>query len=133
MKNPTFKELVTRAKVLLRSYDGELTRTLARTEGGFGLGQVPERVKPDATTTIVCGFCSTGCGLKVHLRDGLAVNVSPSREYPVNVGMACPKGWEALTPLSASDRAVTPLLRTAQGELAPVDWPSALATFVTRT
>ncbi|HKP64772.1 MAG TPA: nitrate reductase [Polyangiales bacterium] len=132
MKNPTFKELVSRAKLLLRSHDGELTRTLARTEGGFGLGQVPERVKPDATTTMVCGFCSTGCGLKVHLRDGQAVNVSPSRDYPVNVGMACPKGWEALTPLYASDRAVTPLLRDAQGQLSPVDWSSALATFVTR-
>ncbi|HKU37790.1 MAG TPA: nitrate reductase [Polyangiales bacterium] len=121
-----------RAKGLLRSPDGALTRTLARTDGGFGLGQVPERAKPDAATTMVCGFCSTGCGLKVHMRDGQAVNLSPAREYPVNIGMACPKGWEALTPLSAPDRAVTPLLRNASGELAPIDWPLALATFVTR-
>ena len=34
-----------------------------RAPGGFGLGQVPARLKPDATTTVVCGFCSTGCGL----------------------------------------------------------------------
>jgi anaerobic selenocysteine-containing dehydrogenase len=124
--------LFTRAKGLLRSHDGELTRTLARTDGGFGLGQVPERVKPDAATTVVCGFCSTGCGLKVHMRDGQAVNLSPARDYPVNAGMACPKGWEALTPLSAADRALTPLLRNARGELEALDWSSALATFATR-
>ncbi len=121
-----------RAKNLIRTYDGALTRTLARTEGGFGLGQVPAHVKPDATTTMVCGFCSTGCGLTVHLRKGQAVNLSPSHAYPVNLGMACPKGWEALTPLSAADRAVTPLLRDGSGKLAKVDWSTALGTFVDR-
>ena len=48
---------------------------------------------------MVCGFCSTGCSLDVHLRDGEAVNLTPTTDYPVNLGMACPKGWEALTPL----------------------------------
>src|SRR5581483_3662659 len=37
-----------------------------------------------------------------------------------------PKGWEALTPLKAADRATTPLLRNEQGELEPVDWDRAL-------
>ena len=35
--------------------------------------------------------------------------------------MACPKGWEALAPLAAADRATTPLLRDARGELEPVE------------
>ncbi len=111
---------------------GALTQELSRTQAGFGIGQVPERLKPDATTTMVCGFCSTGCGLDVHMKDGKAVNLSPSRGYPVNLGMACPKGWESLTPLAAPDRATTPLLRDARGQLAPVDWPKALETFVAR-
>ena len=70
---------------------------------------MPARLAPDATTTMVCGFCSTGCGLNVHMRDGRAVNLSADTSYPVNLGMACPKGWEALTPLAAPDRATTPL------------------------
>ena len=74
-------------------------------------GKVPARLKPDDTTTMVCGFCSTGCGLNVHLKDGQAINLSADTDYPVNLGMACPKGWEALTPLRAPDRATTPLLR----------------------
>lgn len=126
------KRWILRAKDLLRIEDGELTRGLARTEGGFGLGQVPERLKPDATTTMICGFCSTGCSLNVHLKEGQAINLSPTRNYPVNLGMACPKGWEALTPLKAPDRATKPLLRDARGQLKETDWPTALATFVTR-
>src|ERR1043166_4994631 len=78
----------------------------------------------------VCGFCSTGCGLQVHLRQGHAINLTAAPEYPVNLGMACPKGWEALTPLRAVDRATTPLLRNVRGELEPVSWDAALQVFV---
>src|SRR5262245_59061341 len=44
--------------------------------------------------------------------------------------MACPKGWEALTPLAAPDRAITPLLRhAATGPLEPTTWDYALQLF----
>ncbi len=47
--------------------------------------------------------------------------------------MACPKGWEALTPFSAPDRATTPLLRTSRaGVLEPCDWERALILFCER-
>ena len=117
---------------ILVQHDGPLTRELLLSPGDFGLGRVPDRVKPDATVTSVCGYCSTGCNLNVHLRDGQAVNLSPVTPYPVNLGMACPKGWEALSVLDADDRATTPLLRGANGRLEPVDWPTALSTFCDR-
>ena len=115
---------------ILRQWSGPLTQELVLKPGDFGLGRVPVRLKPDATTTTICGFCSTGCALKVHLREGQAVNLSPDPEYPVNLGMACPKGWEALAPLRASDRATQPLLRNAKGKLEPVGWDVALKVFV---
>jgi anaerobic selenocysteine-containing dehydrogenase len=122
------------AERLLRQRHGPLTAELVRNPGRFGLGQVPTRLAPDATTTTVCGFCSTGCGLKVHLRDGHAVNLTPETDYPVNLGMACPKGWEALTPLAAPDRATVPLLRRERGSaLKPVDWERALILFCERS
>jgi assimilatory nitrate reductase catalytic subunit len=114
----------------MRQWTGPLTKELVLKPGAFGLGRVPARLKPDATVTTVCGFCSTGCGLKVHLRSGEAINLSPEVTYPVNLGMACPKGWEALTPLRSADRATTPLLRNGQGELEPVSWETALKVFV---
>jgi assimilatory nitrate reductase catalytic subunit len=115
----------------LRERSGPLTADLVLQPGDFGLGQLPARLKPDATATVVCGFCSTGCGLSVHLRDGEAVNLSPTNTYPVNLGMACPKGWEALTPLAAPDRATVPLLRKG-GKLTPVNWDDALQLFTLR-
>ncbi|HEX2041590.1 MAG TPA: molybdopterin-dependent oxidoreductase, partial [Acidimicrobiales bacterium] len=84
-------------------------------------------------SSMVCGFCSVGCSLDVNVKDGVAVSLTPTRDYPVNLGMACPKGWEALTPLRAPDRTTTPLLRaTRDGPLEPVDWTTALDAMVSR-
>lgn len=114
----------------LRQFTGPLTSDLVLRPGDFGLGKVPARLTPDATTTMVCGFCSTGCGLNVHLKNGQAINLSATPDYPVNLGMACPKGWEALTPLAAPDRAITPLLRSpTTGKLEATDWDHALQVF----
>jgi anaerobic selenocysteine-containing dehydrogenase len=122
-----------REAISLRAWNGPLTEELVRNPGKFGLGQVPARLAPDATTTMVCGFCSTGCGLNIHMRDGQAVNLSADTAYPVNLGMACPKGWEALTPLSAPDRGTTPLVRTIRDSaLEPCDWERALLLFCER-
>lgn len=117
---------------LIHQKEGVLTRELVRSPGEFGLGQVPTRLKPDATTDMVCGYCSTGCSLRIHLKDGEAINLSPTTKYPVNLGMACPKGWEALSVLEADDRATTPLLRDAAGDMQPVSWDAALRTFCDR-
>lgn len=108
----------------LRAFDGPLTADLVREPAKFGLGQIPSHLMPDSVTKAVCGFCSTGCGLNLHLKDGEAVNLTPDPDYPVNIGAACPKGWEALSVLDAPDRATTPLLH---GE--PVDWDTAMKYF----
>lgn len=115
---------------LLRAGDGPLTRLLDQQPTHLGL--LPRTKTPDETTALVCGFCSTGCSLDVHLREGQAVNLSATLDYPVNQGMACPKGWEALTPLAAPDRATTPLLRDGSGKFVPCDWEQALQVFHTR-
>jgi assimilatory nitrate reductase catalytic subunit len=118
---------------LLLARSGPMTSELVQHPADFGLGKVPARLTPAGTAKSICGFCSTGCSLKVHLNaEGQAINLTPDPEHPVNLGMACPKGWEALTPLAAPDRAATPLLRDAHGELRPVDWPRALAEFTGR-
>ncbi len=117
---------------MLYQRDGYLTRDLLRTPGGFGLGQVPAKRKPDATTDMVCGYCSTGCSLTVHLKAGEAVGLTPAADYPVNRGVACPKGWEALAVLEAADRATAPLLRDASGVRRPVAWGAALRMMVER-
>ena len=128
-KAPNFLD---RIGSLLRARDGKLTRELLREPGKFGLGQLPVVKAPDSTTGMVCGFCATGCNLNVHLRDGQAVNLTPATDYPVNLGMACPKGWEALTVLDATDRATIPLLKDADGVKRGVDWHTAMEAFASR-
>ena len=80
---------------------------------------------------MVCGFCSTGCSMNVLLKDGEPIGLSPTTQHPVNLGMACPKGWEALTPLRGPGRATTPLVRQG-GKLVPVNWETALFEMVDR-
>lgn len=116
--------MITAPVMTFREWTGPLTADLVREPAKFGLGQVPSRLLPDATTKAVCGFCSTGCGLKIHLKEGEAINLTPDPDYPVNLGTACPKGWEALSVLDAPDRARMPILHGKE-----VDWDTALRYF----
>lgn len=111
---------------------GPLSEELVRVPGSFGLGQVPHGKEPDATTSMVCGYCATGCSLNIHLKEGEAVNLTPSVDYPVNTGMACPKGWEALSVLQSPDRGTTPLMRSDHGRMVPTKWDIAMRTFCDR-
>ncbi len=120
-------------QTLLKQHTGPLTRDLVLEPGAFGLGKIPSRLKPVSTVASVCGYCATGCQLKIHLNEGgEAINLSPQAGYPVNLGMACPKGWQALDPLDSEDRATTPLLRDENGNFQKIDWSIALQAFVSR-
>jgi hypothetical protein len=112
---------------LIYHSQGPLTSELQLAPGGHGLGQLPKDRRPDATVTSICGYCSTGCGLKLHLRDGEALGLTPAPGYPVNLGMACPKGWEALDALDSPSRGLNPIL---DGDA--VSWTAALEAFCTR-
>jgi assimilatory nitrate reductase catalytic subunit len=122
----------TRLKKILHARSGPMTSELVLRPGDFGLGRVPARLAPSGTAKSICGYCSTGCSLKIHLNAaGEAINLTADPDYPVNLGMACPKGWEALTPLASTDRVTSPLLRNpATGRLEPVTWERAMAAFV---
>jgi assimilatory nitrate reductase catalytic subunit len=114
----------------LHQRHGTLTREMVLAPGAHGLGQLPGRLHPDRIVRSICGYCSTGCSLDVHLHQNKAINLTATREYAVNLGMACPKGWEALRVLDSPERATVPLLRNAQNKLEPTTWPTAIATLV---
>ncbi|MEO1337728.1 MAG: hypothetical protein AAFV29_18940 [Myxococcota bacterium] len=118
---------------LLYAEDGPWTEDLRQTSFPLGLGLRPKRMMLEGVSRSVCGYCGTGCTLEAHVRDGRAINITPVPEGPVNIGMACPKGWEALTPLTATDRATQPLYRkTKKDELRPVGWHDAATAFTSR-
>lgn len=111
---------------------GPLTESIALSPSDFSPRLLPQQIQGDRAITSVCGFCSTGCNLNIHQRGEDAIGLSPATDYVVNLGMACPKGWEALAVIDAPDRATRPLLRSAAGKLEPVSWDVAATTFVDR-
>ncbi len=65
------------------------------------------------------------------MKGGEAVGLVPTTDYPVNSGMACPKGWEALEPLRGPGRGTTPLVRK-DGKMVEASWEDAIFTMVNR-
>ncbi len=118
---------LTKIQSLVTQTEGPLTDSIKKATGPEGLGLVPHQ--PDKTQSLVCGYCSTGCNLQVHKKEGVAINLSPEKSHPVNLGKACPKGWQALAPVLAEDRATTPLIKGETGEFTQSSWDAALNLF----
>ncbi|MBM3822396.1 MAG: molybdopterin oxidoreductase family protein [Verrucomicrobia bacterium] len=113
-----------------RAWTGPLTSSLDRVSHPGLPSQIPAGKSPDTLVRTVCGFCSTGCELVAHLREGQAVNLSPSPDAIVNAGTACPKGWEALAPLTTSERLLCPMIRgTSSDSFVACGWDEALRVF----
>ncbi|MEK6814618.1 MAG: nitrate reductase [Nitrospirota bacterium] len=75
-----------------------------------------------------CGYCSTGCGIEVGVKDGRAVSVRGTADHPVNRGKLCLKGIHEFEAINAPDRAGHPMIRDgADGPLRRASWDEALA------
>ncbi len=85
-----------------------------------------------ATQTIrtTCSYCSVGCNFTATVEDGRVTSWKPAKDYPVNRGRSCPKGFNLLEPFAAEDRALYPMVRGDDGELHRVPWDEALDRFV---
>jgi assimilatory nitrate reductase catalytic subunit len=95
------------------------------------VGFVSAQKEADRWIPTTCGYCSVGCGMFIGVKDGRAVSVRGNAAHPVNQGWLCPKGLSEHHTLAASNRAVTPLLRTDRA-FAPISWDEALSTMVAR-
>jgi assimilatory nitrate reductase catalytic subunit len=72
-----------------------------------------------------CPYCSLQCGMTLA-REGRALEVR-ARDFPVNEGALCRKGWTATGLRGSRERLTTPLLRDrASGELRAASWDEAL-------
>ncbi len=80
-------------------------------------------LKVDAWKYTTCGYCSTGCGIEVGVKNGRAVTVRGKEGHPVNDGKLCLKGIWEFEAVNAENRAEYPMLRDA------IDQPFARATW----
>ncbi len=80
------------------------------------------------TTRTHCPYCAFQCGLSVT-SDGPAVTklrVQGDPTFPVNRGQTCIKGLTSADLIDHPERLRTPMLRGADGSLAPTSWDAAL-------
>ena len=73
-----------------------------------------------------CPYCALQCGMSLTADAGHWVVAG--RDFPVNRGALCRKGWTSAELLDAPDRLLTPLVRRTRAEpLLPATWEDAVA------
>ena len=75
----------------------------------------------------VCEHCASGCAQRTDHRRGKVLRRLAGDEPEVNEEWNCDKGRWAFTYATQGDRITTPLVRDADGSLAPASWPHAVA------
>lgn len=73
----------------------------------------------------ICGYCGTGCGLVLEVKDNQIVKIRGDKEAPVNKGQTCVKGAFAYKYVHAEERLKSPLIRKG-GSLVETTWDEAL-------
>ncbi len=86
-----------------------------------------------------CKMCLHGCGIKVHVQDGVVVKIEGDETNPDNMGKLCPKGNSGIMRLYDPHRVKTPLKRRNPKKGRGVDpqwqkisWEEALTTVATK-
>ena len=95
---------------------------------------IPYVVQPEVITpglpvfyASTCQECPAGCGLHVRTREGRPVKLEGNPEHPINRGALCARGQAGIGRTYHPDRYRGPLLRAADGTLAPISWEQATA------
>jgi NADH-quinone oxidoreductase subunit G len=78
----------------------------------------------------VCEHCASGCAQRTDHRRGKVLRRLAGDDPEVNEEWNCDKGRWAFNYAALGDRITTPLVRDANGTLAPASWPHAVATAI---
>ena len=85
------------------------------------------KIKGAKETTTICPYCSVGCGIIVHTKDGKVVNTEGNPEHPVNEGTLCPKGASIMQLVNNDTRVLKPMYRApGVDRWKEVEWDWAL-------
>jgi len=85
------------------------------------------RIKDAKETKTICPFCSVGCGIIIHTKDGIVVNTEGDPNHPINEGTLCSKGASLLEVIHNPQRLTKPKYRASGAtEWKEVEWDWAL-------
>lgn len=74
----------------------------------------------------ICGVCPAGCGVEVHLSEGVIERLRPLKDHPQ--GSVCPRGMSAKEIVYSPDRILYPQRRTGErgeGKFERISWDEA--------
>ena len=85
------------------------------------------RIKGAKVTTTICPYCSVGCGILVHTKDGKVINTEGDPDHPINEGTLCAKGASMYQMANNPARVTKPLYRAPGADKwKEVEWDWAL-------
>jgi formate dehydrogenase major subunit len=77
--------------------------------------------------TTACNFCSVGCGMVCHVRDGKLLNLEGDPDHVISLGGLCSKGAAMRATHDSDQRAKSPLYRAPGAtEWQKISWDEAL-------
>src|SRR6185369_12074916 len=79
----------------------------------------------------ICSFCSTGCQIEYHAKDGRIERVTSSDDG-YNKGNLCVNGRFGYAAFNSPERLTSPLTRDGSGGLSKTTWEQALSTVASR-
>jgi len=85
------------------------------------------KTKGATVTNSICPYCSVGCGIIVHTKDGKVINTEGDPEHPTNEGTLCSKGASLYQAINNPLRLTKPKYRAPGAtEWKDVEWDWAL-------
>ena len=85
------------------------------------------RIKDAKESYSICPYCSVGCGIVVHVKDGKVINTEGDGDHPISEGTLCSKGQSLYEIVHNPKRLTKPRYRApGASEWKEVEWDWAL-------
>jgi formate dehydrogenase major subunit len=83
--------------------------------------------------TSICTFCSCGCGMLCHVKDGKLINLEGDPDHIINEGALCSKGISMSVIPNSDQRMQTPLYRApGSDKWEKISWEDAVNRIATK-
>ena len=105
---------------------------LALSQLGFNVRSIEAaskecRIHGASEYTSICNFCSCGCGMICHVKDGKLINLEGDPDHIINEGALCSKGAVMYEVPNSDQRVKTPLYRAPGSDRWEViSWETAI-------
>ena len=92
----------------------------------LSLPDAPDKEPLETSITTLCGVCPAGCGVEVHVTDGVITRLTPLHDHPHSA--VCPRGMKANEIVYSPDRILYPQRRVGargEGRFERITWDEA--------